>query len=332
MKLVDRSQVPSAVSPPPSAEGAADRQFVCAVVPVVERPSDLSDLYREYSAPLRQMGGGFEFIFVLEPWAARLDEPLLQLAENGEPIRVLKASRVLGESGQLKLAESACRGDLVLTLPAYHRVEARCLPSLIRRVDDSTDLAVAIRSPRSDSWLNRAQNRIFHLLVGAATRERFRDIACGVRAMRRAVLKEVPLYGDFSRFLPLLAVQEGFRVVEVPCPQHPMDRPARVYSLGTYVRRALDLFGVFFLLRFTHKPLRFFGLLGGGLSLTGAAILVVVLAQRFLGQGLANRPLLLLGVLLLTLGVQVVALGLVGELIVHLHAAARPSYRIRERV
>jgi hypothetical protein len=98
------------------------------------------------------------------------------------------------------------------------------------------------------------------------------------------------------------------------------------------VRRALDLLGLFFVLRFTYRPLRFFGLVGGVLSGAGGLILVILFVQRLMGQGIADRPLLLLGVLLLTLGVQVGALGLVGELIVHLQAPAKLSYRVRERI
>lgn len=150
--------------------------------------------------------------------------------------------------------------------------------------------------------------------------------------MRRHLLDEIPLYGDFARFLPLLAVQEGFQVKEVDCAQHPQDRQTRIYSPGTYIKRVIDLFGVFFLLRFTYKPLRFFGLFGSGLSFVGGGILILLLIQRLMGRGLADRPLLLLGVLLFTLGFQVVALGLIGELIVHLNAPKTPGYRVRERV
>lgn len=326
-----RAVAQDALPPPPPMEDAGENHVVSVVVTVVERPENLSDLYQEYSTPFRELGWDFEFLFVLEPWAKHLRPPLDELTQRGEPIRVLEVGRVLGEAGQLKLAGSHCRADILLTLPAYHRVEAGCLPQLVQRVEQSAHLAVARRWPRRDAWLNRLQNRVFHFIVGAASREPFHDIACGVRAMRRELLEEIPLYGDFFRFLPLLAIQEGFEVVEVPCPQHSRDQRARIYPPGTYLRRSIDLFGVFFLLRFTYKPLRFFGLVGSGLSLIGGAILLILLVQRLLGQGLANRPILLLGVLLFTLGVQVLALGLIAELIVYLHAPMRPSYRVRER-
>jgi hypothetical protein len=150
--------------------------------------------------------------------------------------------------------------------------------------------------------------------------------------MRREVLREIPLYGDFFRFLPVLALREGFHVEEFPARQHPKDVRTRLYSPGTYLRRLIDLLGLFFLLRFTEKPLRFFGLAGSLSSITGGIILFVLVLERMQGQPLADRPLLLLGVLLVVLGAQAIALGLVGEIIVHLHAPEHRSYRLaRER-
>jgi hypothetical protein len=143
------------------------------------------------------------------------------------------------------------------------------------------------------------------------------------------VFDEIALYGDFFRFLPLLVMSAGFRVVEVNAPQHSADRSTRVYRPGIYLRRIIDVFGLFFLLRFTEKPLRFFGLVGSLAGLAGALIVVVLGVQRLGGQGIADRPLLLLGVLLLVLGIQAIALGLVGEIIVHLHASHRRPYRVK---
>jgi hypothetical protein len=148
--------------------------------------------------------------------------------------------------------------------------------------------------------------------------------------MRVGVLEDVPLYGDFSRFLPVLAEREGFRVEELPAEQHERDAEPRVYAPGVYVRRLIDLLGLFFLTRFTYKPLRFFGLVGSLLGGAGAVILATVFVQRMQGQALADRPMLVLGVLLATLGVQAVALGLVGEIIVHFNVPERPGYRVVE--
>jgi len=136
------------------------------------------------------------------------------------------------------------------------------------------------------------------------------------------------LYGDFFRFLPVLALRDGYSVVEIDAEQHPRDARLRVYSPGTYLRRAIDVFGLFFLSRFTYKPLRFFGLIGTMLGAAGGVILVIVFVQRLAGQGLANRPILLLAVLLFTLGVQAIALGLIGEIIVHFNAPSRRAYRV----
>jgi hypothetical protein len=302
---------------------------VSVIVTVTERPESLSELFDEYSAPLERMGVSYEFLFVAEPWHRNLTAPLKQLAARGAPLRVLETGQGVGEATLLKMAAAHCRGATIVTLPAYRRIEAAALPELVRRVQGGADIAVARRWPRNDSWVNRLQSRAFHALIAGLARGRIHDVACGVRAMRREVLQEIPLYGDFFRFLPLLALREGYGVEEVDAPQHPADSRVRIYRPGIYLRRLLDVLGLFFLLRFTEKPLRFFGLVGSLLSVSGGLVLVVLLMQRLGGQGIADRPLLLLGVLLIVLGVQAIALGLIGEIIVHLHAPRRNSYRLR---
>ncbi len=301
---------------------------VSVIVPVTERPDDLAELYREYAEPLRTEGLQFEFLFVTEPWYRERADALAALMSSGEPIRVFTVGQTMGEAALLKIGLAESKAPIVVTLPAYRRVVASALVTLVQRVREGADLAVARRWPRRDSWINRVQNRAFHLLLGGLARGRVHDVACGVRAMRREVLEDLPLYGDFFRFVPLLALREGYRVDELPTAQHEADARPRVYGPGLYVRRLIDLLGLFFLLRFTEKPLRFFGLIGSVLALAGAALLAMLLVQRLAGQGIADRPLLLLGVLLVVLGVQAIALGLVGEIIVHMHATRRRTYRL----
>jgi len=304
---------------------------VSVVVPVSERPVALDRLYREFSDPLRSAAIPFEFIFVVEPGWAKLIAPVETLGEGGEPIRVLRTARSVGETALLRAGAEKAAFGIVLTLPAYPRIEAGGLLDVLHPViEGGAAMSVARRWPRRDSWLNRLQNRAFHLLVSTVGGERLNDVACGVRALQRELFEALPLYGDVHRFLPLIARRAGWEVVEVEVPQHPEDRQPRVYGPGVYLRRVLDVVGVAFLMRFTEKPLRFFGLLGIGSALAGFLVLAVLGLQRLQGQALADRPMLLVGALLLMLGVQAVALGLVGEIIVHVNAPGARSRRVVE--
>ena len=328
MKVLTEFPVPIASLAVPDGEGLD----VSVIVPVTERPEALAPLYEEFSAPLRATERSYEFIFVAGQWSPDAKDVVLDLIRRGEPVQVLEIGQNLGEAALIRTAAAHCSGRTVLTLPAYYRVEATTLPELVEGVQAGADLVVARRWPRRDSWINQLQNRVLHGLISGLTRDRIHDVACGVRAMRRDFLMELPVYGDFFRFLPLLAMREGYRVEELNAPQHPRDVGARVYAPGVYLRRLIDIFGLFFLLRFTEKPLRFFGMVGSILSLVGTVILGIGVVQRLFGdQGLADRPLLLFGVLLLVLGVQAVALGLIGEIIVHLQARRTPTYRVRTR-
>lgn len=317
------SDTPGTIAPPDDATAEA----IAVVVPVAERPRPLDEIYREYESAVRAMERPFEFIFVVEPWGRDLVEKLEPLMREGHPIRVLEMGQVVSEAGLLRAAMEHVQAPLVLTLPPYHRVRPEALSRLVQCVEEGVDFASARRDRSSDSWISRVQSRAFHALLRWGTGVRFTDIASGVRVLRRTVLEQVPLYGDFLRFLPILAQQEGFRVEEVSAPQHPDDVGQKIYSPGTYLRRLIDLLAVVFLTRFTQKPLRFFGLIGSGFLLSGGAILFVLFIQRLGGQALADRPMLLLGVLLTVLGFQTLALGLIGEVIVHLHASRHRMYR-----
>jgi glycosyltransferase involved in cell wall biosynthesis len=309
----------------------AESGIVSVVVPVVERTDDLMAVYHAFASALASRSEEFEFLFVFDGRCAPPPE-LIELTRKRAGVRILQFAREFGETAALRIGIEKSRGDLVLTLPAYFQVQPQGIGLLLDAVAAGADMAVANRSPRLDNWLNRMQSRAFHRMVGGVTTQQFHDMACGVRAMRRAVAEALPLYGDLHRFIPALAIREGYRVEEVPLAQHPTDARIRVYRPSVYFRRLLDIATFFFLAKFTERPLRFFGLVGSVFLTGGAALSLVLLIQRFEGQGIANRPALLLAVLLVALGVQLIGLGLVGEIIVHLRAPHRRGYRVRERV
>lgn len=301
---------------------------ISVLVPVCEHPHALDALYDEFAPPLRAAGLEYEFLFLVEPSFRTYIPSAERLVARGEPVRIIEVAHMASEATLLRVGVERAHFEILVTLPAYPRIEAAELVKVIQPVLDGAAMAVARRWPRRDSWLNQLQNRVFHSMVGSAGGDHFHDMACGVRSARRSLFSLLPLYGTFHRFLPLLARRAGHHVVEVEATQHPGDRQARVYSPRTYVRRLIDVFGLYFLVRFTEKPLRFFGQVGVLACFLGGAILAVLVIQRIAGEPMADRPMLLFGALLLVLGVQAIALGLVGEMIVYLHAPRRRSYRL----
>jgi hypothetical protein len=301
---------------------------VSVLVTVREHPEPLGPLYEELAAPLRRRGWRFEFVYAADPGHDLMLDALGPLRSRGEPIRVLEAAHPVGDAALLRAAVPYTRGEVVLLLPAYRRVEADGLVDLVERVRDGAEVVLARRWPRRDGALNRAQNWALHAIIRTLLRVNLNDVACGVRALRRGVFEQIPVYGDNARFIGVIAARLGYHVEEVEIPQHPSDVRAHVHPIGTYLRRLIDILGLFFVLRFTQKPLRFFGLVGAAFGLTGMAILAVLGAQKLSGVGIASRPLLLAGAILVVLGAQALAIGLIGEIVVFLNPVGVPPYRL----
>jgi glycosyltransferase involved in cell wall biosynthesis len=301
---------------------------ISVIVPVVERFDDVAELYALYKKGLEDTGKSYEFIYVLDGDFGEVMDALKRLIAAGEKIKVIKLARWFGEATALTIGLQHSNGNVILTLPAYQQVEANEIPRLVDSLKEC-DMVIARRWPRKDSLLNRFQSRVFHMLLNPVSDLKFHDIGCGVRVFRKRVSEEVKFYGDQHRFLPILAHKYGFRVREVDAVQSRSDTMQRIYSPGTYMQRMLDIFSIFFLVKFTKKPLRFFGILGSSIFIVGLLILLYLLVIRlFFGSGLADRPILLLGTLLVVLGVQVFAIGLIAEIIIFTHAKDIKEYTI----
>ena len=305
---------------------------VSVVIPVCNRHDDPEALFSAYRGGLSGLGVELEFIYVIDGAFPDVYDALKALRSNGAQIRIIKLAKSFGEAAALSVGFRYATGDAILTLPAFHQVEPSELPKLVQRLE-SADMVVGRRWPRSDSGLNRFQTAFFSRLVRMLTRSGFQDLGCNARAMRPEVCEEVLMYGEQHRFLPILAVHKGFRVAEIDLAQSELDGFRRVYAPGLYVRRMLDLLTVFFLVKFTKRPMRFFGLLGASMAGAGGLYILLLVFQRlFLEMPLADRPALLLSSLIVVLGVQVFAMGLIGELIIYTHARQLQEYAIEETV
>ena len=192
---------------------------------------------------------------------------------------------------------------LILTLPAYQQVDGDAIPALVAALQDN-DMVLANRSPRKDFTFNGLQSRLFNSMLRSFTDLEIHDAGCSVRIFKRRVIEEVQIYGDLFRFFPIMAHRQGYRVIEMNTPQSQRDAFRRIYSPGLYLRRLLDLLTIFFHVKFTKKPLRFFGLIGT--SLLGAGLLAtayLVIERLLFDVALSDRPALFLSSLLIVLGI-----------------------------
>lgn len=300
------------------------------IIPVESRVDDLAVLLGEYETALMNAGIDFEMIVVLDGWKETLVARLREYGKSRERLRVLQFSRDFGESAALMAGFSEANGENIVTLPAYWQVVPAEITKLLASLDDDTDMSIAVRWPRAGSRFERLRRGAFHGMLKWITGHSYRDLGCGVRLFRRRIAEEISLYGDQYRFLPVLAVRRGFRVREVELAQSPHDRFRGRYRLREYVHGILNVMTVFFLVRFTKKPLRFFGSIGFIAAGIGAAVVTVLVIQRlFFGVALGDRPALLLASLLVVLGVQLFGLGLLGELIIFSHASESREYAVR---
>ena len=302
------------------------------IVPVSERVDDVMSLYCDYKEQVATVSSSFEFIYVLDGPFPEVADTLRNLRKDGEPIVLVQLAKWFGEATAITAGFDLAKGDIVLTLPAYYQVESVVIPRLVDALDDA-DVVVTARSRGRDSAIRRFQGWVFNRLVSWLTSQNFRDLGCSVRALKRGVIGELNVYGDQHRFLPILASQLGYRVVEVEAEQDARDIGRRFYSPGVYLRRILDIVTVFFITKFTKKPLRFFGLIGSTIAGVGAVVVFVLVLQRLFGDtALAERPALILGSLLVVLGIQLFAIGLIGELIIFTHAHHIKEYQVEETI
>jgi glycosyltransferase involved in cell wall biosynthesis len=304
---------------------------VSCVVPFEGRFDDSGALIQEYLVALEATGKSFELVCVIDDRHVHLREKLLETAEKNTRLRIIQLARSFGEAASLSAGFESTTGEIVLTLPAYYQIESGEIHKLIAGLD-SADVVIGARWPRvNSSKFELIRRKFFHWLVGRVIGHSFKDLGCSARALKRTVVDEVPLYGDQHRFLPLLAIRRGFRVREVQVSQSAMDINESGYSSRVYVRHVLDILTVFFLVRFTKRPLRFFGTIGSIMFSVGAIFLSYVIFERvFFDVALADRPALLLSSLFVVLGLQVFALGLLGELIIFTNAKDIKEYTIEK--
>jgi hypothetical protein len=302
------------------------------VVPVCEGHGDLAAIHRGHADAAGRLGLAHEFVYVLDGDLPGALDTLGRLRDAGLPVRILRLGRAFGPAVATQAGVDQAAGERVLVLPPGTAIGPEGAAALVAALAEA-DVADARDEGRPAGPLRRMQSAAYHALAGRLLGYRGGALGGGPRAFRRALLDEIPLYGERYRFLPLLAWRHGFRVVRIDVRSAAGAAPPPAWGVRDCLGGLLDLLAIFFLMRFTKRPLRFFGAIGTGVFAAGVLVSGYLLGLKlFLHQRLADRPMLLLGALLVVLGVQIVALGLIGEIVIYTHAREVKEYAVEEVV
>ncbi len=266
-----------------------------------------------------------------------VDGTFQALSEYDHPnLRILRFRRNFGQTAALSAGFDHADGDIVITMDADGQNDARDIPRLVERIFAGADIVSGWRKDRKDTFLTRRlPSQIANSLISRVTGVKLHDYGCTLKAYRLRVVRETRLYGELHRFVPALASQNGARVEEIAVAHHPRLHGRSKYGLGRTLRVLLDLLTVKFLLSFGTRPIHIFGTLGVATLVLGVGITGYLgFVRLVLRQAIADRPLVLLGVLLTLVGLQFLSIGLIGELLVRIYheSSGKRIYAVAERI
>jgi glycosyltransferase involved in cell wall biosynthesis len=293
------------------------------------------EMLRSYGEALSDLGKSTEVILVDDGVGGDYLALIERLSARSEAVRGVKFRRAFGESAGIATAVDLARGRLIITTTWYEQVGVDAVRRAIRLLEEEDCDYVAVRrSDRIDSKAAQLQSWAFNAYTRFLTKADIHDLNCAFRAFRKEVVEELTFHGDLFRFISIFAIQRGFRVVEIEAPHLREEGPGTFLNPGLYLRRFLDILSLFFLIKFTKKPLRFFGLVGVVFFALGSAVCLYMLSLKFRAkpESLADKPALVLGVFLVVLGIITASIGLIGEIIIFLQAKEHRDYHVEKVV
>ena len=303
------------------------------VIPLYNEEESIPSLYTRLTAALEEYGRPFEAIIIDDGSSDRSFELLADIAHKDTRYKIIRLRRNFGQTAAFSAGFDAARGDVIITMDADLQNDPADIPLLMGKIEEGYDIVSGWRKDRQDRFLDRKlPSMIANRMISNVTDVRLHDYGCSLKAYRRDLLQHVRLYGEMHRFIPALAVQVGGTVTEVPVNHHARQYGSSKYGISRTVRVMLDLITVWFLGTYATRPIHVFG--GLGLLSTFLGVLLGVyltFVKLFMHENIGSRPLLMLAVLLVVVGVQLITMGLLGEMIIRTYyeSQGKPIYYVR---
>jgi glycosyltransferase involved in cell wall biosynthesis len=319
------------MTPPP--QEAPQHPDLSVVIPLCDEEQNIDSVARELLEVLDELPLSSEVVLVDDGSQDHTAALARRWSQRDPRFRLIEFRRNFGQTAALSAGFDHARGQVIVAMDGDLQNDPHDIPQLLAKLEEGYDVVSGWRRDRHDALLLRkvpsvAANR----LISRVTGTRLHDYGCTLKAYRRDVISHLRLYGDLHRFIPALSQVVGARITELPVNHRARVQGRSKYGISRTFRVLLDLLTVKFLISYFGRPMRLFGGIGFASMMVGAVTVLWLIANKIiLGQGLANRPLLILGVLLLVVGVQFLSLGILGELIVRIYheGGRRRAYLIR---
>jgi glycosyltransferase involved in cell wall biosynthesis len=298
---------------------------------------NLELLHQKLTGTLKTLAQPYEIIFVDDGSTDNSAKILAELYESDKLVQVIHFRQNFGKTAALTAGFRHSRGEIIVTLDADLQDDPAGIPAMLDKLNEGYDMVVAWRYHRHDPINKTWPSRVFNWAVSTFTKTHLHDFNCGFKIYRREVTEQIPLYSDFHRFIPVLAAGQGFRITELPVQHHPRHAGTSKYGPKRSIRGFLDFVIVLFLTTYLKHPLRLFGM--GGLAMFGLGGLIetylaILWFMRELGGAaiapIGTRPLFIVGILAMILGIQLFSIGLLGEMVRYSTFHPEQEYTIKK--
>ena len=295
------------------------QSLVSVVVPLYNEEATIVELYDELERTLDGGAIAWEIVYVDDGSTDGSYAELVRLHAAKVNVRVVRLRRNFGKAAALAAGIDAARGGVIVTMDADLQDDPAEIPNLLARLDEGYDVVSGWKCDRQDPLRRRVVSRIYNGATRIATGVKLHDMNCGLKAYRAEVFEHVRLYGERHRFVPVLAHHLGFSVTELPVNHRPRTNGQSRFGIERYLRSPFDLLTIVFMGRYRYRPLHLFGGVGVLAGFAGFVTLAYLSVLKATGASIGQRPLLMLGVLLVVVGIQLLSLGLIGEMLTGHH-------------
>jgi glycosyltransferase involved in cell wall biosynthesis len=312
------------------------RPEISVVIPLRNESPNVDELHQELTTVLQGFGRPFEIVAIDDGSTDDTFARLAALQRTDHRLRVIRFRRNFGQTAAFAAGFAYARGRYIVTSDGDLQNDPHDIPGMIEVLERGSDIVAGWRKDRKDPFLNRRlPSMIANAIISFSTGVKLHDYGCSLKVFRAEVVKPLKLYGEMHRFLPAIASEMGVTIVEKVVNHRPRRHGTSKYGISRTIRVVLDLLTVKFLISYSTRPLHIFGLLGMAMGSLGAAVCAWLAWSKFVQhEGIANRPLLLFGILLIFTGVQLVTLGLLAEMVSRTYHESqdKPIYAVREVV